>query len=106
MSLVSIIWDQDSILLTDFLPNLHTINWEYYSSLLVQLTDILEEKRRGKITKWVVFLHDNSPDHRALATQKKLAYLVFQCLVDYPPYSVEVAPSDYHLFPELKKKNN
>ena len=43
------------------------------------------------------------PAHRALATQKKLAYLGFQCL-DHPPYSLDVTPSDYHLFPGLKKK--
>ena len=55
-----------------------TINAEYYSSLLVQLKDILNEKRRGKFTKGVLFLHDNAPVHRALATQKKLAYLSFQ----------------------------
>ena len=59
-------------------------------------------KRRGKFTKAVLFLHDNSPAHRALATQKKLAYLGFQCL-DHPPYSPHLAPSDYHLFPGLKK---
>ena len=41
--------------------------------------------------------------HRALATQKKLAYLGFQCL-DHPPYSPDLPPSDYHLFPGLKKK--
>ena len=46
--------------------------------------------------------HDNAPAHRALATQKKLAYLGFQCL-DHPPYSPDLAPSDYHLFPGLKK---
>jgi hypothetical protein len=40
--------------------------------------------------------------HRALATQKKLAYLGFQCL-DHPPYSPDLAPSEYHLFPGLKK---
>jgi hypothetical protein len=40
--------------------------------------------------------------HRALATQKKLAYLGFQFL-DHPPYSPDLAPSDYHLFPGLKK---
>ena len=33
------------------LPNGQTINAEYYSSLLVQLKDILKEKRRGKVTK-------------------------------------------------------
>jgi len=29
-------------------------------------------------------LHDNAPAHQALATQKKLAYLGFQCLDHHP----------------------
>ena len=49
-----------------------------------------------------LFLHDNAPAHRALATQKKLAYLGFQCL-HHPPYSPDLALLDYHLFPGLKK---
>ena len=101
--LSSIFWDQDCILLIDYLPKGQTINAEYYSSLLVQLKDILKEKRRGKVTKGVLFLHDNAPAHQALATQKKLAYVSFQCL-DHLPYSPDLAPSDYHLFPELKKQ--
>jgi histone-lysine N-methyltransferase SETMAR len=48
-------------------------------------------------------LHDNAPAHRALATQKKLAYLGFKYL-DHPPYSPDLAQSDYHLFPGLKKQ--
>jgi len=36
-------------------------------------------------------------------TQKKLAYLGFQCL-DHPTYSPDLALSDYHLFPGLKKQ--
>jgi hypothetical protein len=70
--------------------------------LLVQLKDILKKKRRGNFTKLVLFLHENSPSHRALATQKELAYLGFQC-PDHPPYSPELTSSDYHLFPGLKK---
>jgi len=62
----------------------------------------LKEKRRGKFTKVVLFLQDNAPAHRALATQKKLAYLVFHSL-DHPPYSADITPSDYLLFPGLKK---
>jgi len=69
----------------------------------VQLKDSLKENRRGEFTKWVLFLRDKAPAHRALATQKKLAYLGFQCL-DHPPYSLDMAPSDYHLFPGLKKQ--
>jgi len=67
--LVSIFWDQDGILLIYYLPKGQTINVEYYSSLLVQMKDILKEKHRGKITKGVLFLHDNAPAHRTLATQ-------------------------------------
>jgi histone-lysine N-methyltransferase SETMAR len=49
-------------------------------------------------------LHDNAPAPRTLATQKKLTYLGFQCL-DHPPFFPDLAPSDYHLFPELKKQS-
>jgi len=97
------IWDQDGILLIDYLPKGQTINAEYYSSLLVQLKDILKEKRLGKVTKVVLFLHDNAPAHRAFVTQKKLTYLGFHCL-DHSPYSPDLALSDYHLFPGSEKQ--
>ena len=48
-------------------------------------------------------MNDNAPAHQALATQKKLAHLSFQCL-DHPPYSLDLAPSDYHLFAGLTKQ--
>jgi len=41
-------WDQDGIVLIDYLPKDQTINAGYYSSLLVQLKDILKEKRRPR----------------------------------------------------------
>jgi len=48
-------------------------------------------------------LHDSAPAHRALASQKKLAYLGFQYL-DHSPYSPDLVFSDYHLFRGLKKQ--
>jgi histone-lysine N-methyltransferase SETMAR len=48
-------------------------------------------------------LHDNALAHRPLATQKKLTYLGFQC-IDHSPYSLDLTPSDYHLFAGLKKQ--
>ena len=55
------------------------------------------------LTKALLFLHDNAPAHRALATQKKLAYPVFKCL-EHPPYFPDLAPPDCHLFLGLKKQ--
>ena len=60
-----------------------------------------EEKTPRESHQGVVFLHDSTPAHRALTTQKKLAYQGFQCF-DHPPYSSDLVPSDYHLFPGLK----
>jgi histone-lysine N-methyltransferase SETMAR len=47
-------------------------------------------------------LHDSAPAHRTLATQKKLDFLY----LDHLPYSPDLAPSDYHLFPGLKRRLN
>jgi len=82
--LASIFLDQDGILLVDYFPKGQTINAEYYSSLLVQLKDTLKEKRRGKFTKEVLFLHDNATAHRTLATQKILAYWASNILITHP----------------------
>jgi hypothetical protein len=61
---------------------------------------ILKENCRGKVTKGVLFLHDNAPAHLALATHKKLG---FHCL-HHPTYSPDLALLDYHLFPGPKKQ--
>jgi histone-lysine N-methyltransferase SETMAR len=66
------------------------------------VSDILKGKRR-EVTNGVLFLHDSAPALRALATQKKLAYLGFQFL-DHPPYSPHLASSDYHLISGLKEQ--
>jgi hypothetical protein len=68
--LASIFWNQDSILL--FISQRAKL-----SKPLVQLKDILKEKCRENFSRCVLILHDNAPPHRTLATQKKLAYLLF-----------------------------
>ena len=45
--LASIFWGQDGILLIDYFPKGQTNNAECYSSLLVQLKDILKENAAG-----------------------------------------------------------
>ena len=49
-----------------------------------------------------VVLAQQFPGSLGICNQKKLTYLGFQCL-DHPPYSPDLAPLDYHLFPGLKK---
>jgi hypothetical protein len=67
------------------------------------IEDILKQKRCGNVSKGVLFLHDSTPAHQALATQKKMAYLGFHYL-DHSPCPLDLALSDYHLLPGLKKE--
>ena len=49
----------------------------------------------------VILLHDNARPHITAITQK----LFQQCkweIFDHPPYSPDLAPSDFHLFTKLK----
>jgi hypothetical protein len=83
--LASIFWDQDGILLIDYLPMCHYLPMCQRGVLLISAGAIeghVEGKtpRRGKVTKGVFCLHDNAPAHRALANPTTLAYLGFQCL--------------------------
>ena len=48
-----------------------------------------------------MFHHDNTRPHVSLMTQKKLRDLGWEVLL-HPPYSPDIAPSDYHLFRSLK----
>jgi len=88
--LALIFWDQDGILLIDYLPKGQTINAEYYSSLLVQL----KKNAAG-----------SSPRGCCSCTTipRPTGYSQLQCL-DHPHYSPDLAPSEYHLFPGLKKQ--
>lgn len=100
--MATVFWDTEGILLIDYLPKKRTMNAEYYSSLLHQLRDAIKEKRRGKLSKGILILHDNAPVHTARTTMLTMKELGFDA-VNHPPYSPDLAPCDYFLFRHLKK---
>ncbi|GFU24441.1 histone-lysine N-methyltransferase SETMAR [Trichonephila clavipes] len=79
-----------------------TINSEVYCRTLKKLKGALQNKRHGLLSSGVVLLHDNALPHTAVRTRevlRKFKWDVFQ----HPPYSPDLAPSDYHLFTAMKK---
>ena len=99
--MASVFWDADSILLIDYLQKRQTINGTYYASLLTQLRVKIKIKRRGKLAKDVLFHHDNAPVHKSVIAMAAIHDCGFK-LIEHPPYSPDLAPSDFHLFPKLK----
>ena len=53
-------------------------------------------------TSRILLLHDNARPHNTRATIDALEPLKFEVLY-HPPYSPDLAPSDFHFFPHLKR---
>jgi [histone H3]-lysine36 N-dimethyltransferase SETMAR len=100
--MASVFWDSHGIILVDYLEKGKTINGEYYANLLQQLSDKIKEKRPHLAKKKVLFHQDNAPAHKSAIAMAKIHELGFE-LVPHSAYSPDLAPSDYHLFPNLKK---
>ena len=76
----------------------------YYSQVIkVDLRRHLRTKRPEKIEHGWLLHHDNAPAHTARLTAETLDELDIQVL-PHPPYSPDLAPCDFWLFPTLKKE--
>jgi histone-lysine N-methyltransferase SETMAR len=62
----------------------------------------IRRKRPGFLRRGVVLLHDNARPHTA-NRKRELLRRYNREVLDHPPYSPDLAPSDFHLFGPLKK---
>ncbi|UYV61879.1 hypothetical protein LAZ67_1006929 [Cordylochernes scorpioides] len=100
--MVSVFWDSEGVLLLDFLNKGQTITDNFYANLVKQLRESIKEKRRGKLSRKIVYHQDNAPSHRSLQAMAAIYDSGFE-LLPHAPYSPDLAPSDFNLFPHLKK---
>jgi len=99
--MVSVFWDAEGILFIDYLEKGKTITAEYYSNLLTRLDKKNREKRPGLQKKKIILYQDNAPAHKSVLAMGKLKDLHYK-LLEHPPCSTDLAPSDFCLFPKLK----
>ena len=87
----------------EYLPEGSTVNQTYYIEVLKRLRDAIRRKRPElwRSGDWF-FHHDNAPAHSALRTHEFLAKHSITVL-PHPPYSPDLAPCDFFLFPMLKR---
>ena len=86
----------------EFLPQGQTVNNHVYKEILQRLLYSVREKRRylwGSNT-WLLH-HDNAPAHTALSIWKFLADKNLSVL-EQPPYSPDLAQSNFFLFSKVK----
>lgn len=85
------------------LKNRQTVNKEYYLSVMRRLREAIRKKRPELWANNSWFLHhDNAPSHTALILRDHFAKNSTN-IVPQPPYSPDLAPCDFWLFPKLKR---
>jgi len=70
----------------------------YNTDLLHKFLVAIKQKRPEKLIKVPLLLHDNAPAHRSHVGQATLLECGFEEM-RHPPYSLDLAPSYYHLLP-------
>ena len=88
-----IFWDKDGVLLTEYLSRGTTISGPYYASIIKGLHSVIVEKRRGKVSRGVLLLHDNAPIHKCKTVQAAIRQAGFIEL-NHPTYSLDIAPTN------------
>jgi histone-lysine N-methyltransferase SETMAR len=96
-------WDQKGVVYYELLKSGETVNADRYRQQLINLKRALQEKRSeyAKRHDKVIFQHDNARPHIAKPVKETLEALRWDVL-PHPPYSPDIAPSDYHLFRSMQ----
>jgi hypothetical protein len=78
------------------------VNAEFYMGVLDRLLKRIRRVRTAKFqsSEWFLF-HDNAPSHNAVI-EKKFVVNRNIAVLHHPPYSPDLAPADYFLFPKFK----
>lgn len=96
-------WDQKGVIYYELLKPGETITGDRYRQQLVKLNRALKDKRPdyAKRHDKVIFQHDNARPHVAKPVKETLELLRWDVL-PHPPYSPDIAPSDYYLFRSMQ----
>ncbi|GBL98944.1 Histone-lysine N-methyltransferase SETMAR [Araneus ventricosus] len=95
-------FDTKDLIHHEFVPSGTTVNAEFYKGVLKRLLQRIRRVRPQLYQngQWKL-LHDNSRPHIAIRVRQFLATRKVT-LLEHPPYSPDLAPADFFLFPRLK----
>jgi transposase len=100
--MATVFWDMHGVLLLHISPPNATVNSAAHQSTLKKLKRAVQRKRSEMSDKRLLLLYDNARPHTAYATANLLERRGWEIL-EHPPYSPDLAPSEFHLFPNMKK---
>ncbi len=93
----TVFWDVEGVLLVEFQPPKVSQTKEHALDILWKLRRAIQNKRRGKLSQKILYLHDNARPWTAKITKAFLEDFKWQ-IFPHPPHSPDLAPSDFFLF--------
>lgn len=95
-------WDCRGVIYWELLGMNETIDSTKYCEQLDKLNENLKKMRPSLVNrKGVTFHQDNARPHTSKITSKKIKDLGWE-VMEHPPYSPDIAPTDFHLFRSLQ----
>jgi histone-lysine N-methyltransferase SETMAR len=95
-----VFFDLEGIVRSEIVPGGTTVNSAYYKGVLERLRNDVHRKRPQKWANGFVLHHDNATCHTSLLIHQLSDKKITAC--PHPPYSPDLAPYDFWLFPKLK----
>ncbi|KAL4154328.1 hypothetical protein QTP88_000207 [Uroleucon formosanum] len=96
-------YDKLGIIVTDRVPIGSSVTGDYYKTFLAKkLRPEIRKKRPGMLQNGVSILHDNARPHIGAPVVALLEKYGWERL-KHPPYSPDLSPPDFDLFPKLKE---
>jgi hypothetical protein len=92
-------WDMEGIVHYELLERNLAISAERYRQQLRRMEEAIQQKRPGR-RHGVILQHDNARPHTVNMTKAAIQELDWE-IPPHPPYSPDLAPSDYPLFCSL-----
>ena len=98
------LFDSTGMIYIHWVPTGQTVNKEYYVEVLREFRKRFHWKRPVlfKSGQWH-FHQDNAPVHNSIVVTDYLTKMGIKT-IPHPPYSPDLAPCDFWLFPKLKEK--
>jgi histone-lysine N-methyltransferase SETMAR len=97
-------YDFFGVILVHRVPEYQNVNQQYYRHFIIHhLRPALCKKRPRTLEQGLLLLHDNASPHKGRMVQELLADYGWEVL-PHPPYSPDLSPCDYDLFPKMKNQ--
>jgi len=100
-AMLIVFFDIQGTVMAEWVPGIQVVNRQYYIEVLTKLCERVRRKRLELWRNGWILHQDNAPAHNALSVKQFLANKNVTVL-EHPPYSPDLTPCDFYLFPKIK----